>query len=213
MNLARAIATSLIAPAAVAQTLTIDIVPDQPLPLTGDIVTFDVIVSVSGLADANFGAFADLAFNVDVTDVGANGDPDYQYLSHGWNNANVMNGFGDTFNLDGTATDGAGITGAVGQNTPPPGNFTGGPNTSLSILAYSFQIQFNSPDLQAWLFQVELAGQTTTATGAPPFPGIFDWNHTGTVVSNALRIEHNTPAPGTAAGLVMAGLAATRRRR
>jgi len=198
-----ALAIAIAAGTANAQTLTIDIVADNPLPLTGDIVTFDVIVSVADLADANFGAFADLAFDLNIADVGANGTADYQFISHGWNNTNVINGFGDVFNIAGTATDGAGITGASAQNSPPPGNFTGGPNTSLSILAYTFQIQFNSPDLQAWELQAQLSGQTTTAFGSPPFPGIHDWNASGEVISNVLRVEHNTPAPGAAALLTI----------
>jgi len=211
MKFVLAIAIAAGTTAANAQTLTIDIVPDNT-QITGPgdaLVNFEVIVSVSGLADANFGAFADLAF-----DIGINDPIDgYTITGHGWDNTAVVNGFGDVFNIDGTATDGVGITGASAQNSPPPGNFTGGPNAALSILAYTFSIEFT--DLtgpRKVVTDFTLSGQTTTAFGSPPFPGIIDWNTQGEVIINNASIPF-FPAPGSASLLGLGGLLATRRRR
>ena len=202
------LAAAGVASTASAQTLTIDIIADNTeVTGAGDAtVNFDVVVSLSGLADANFGAFADLAFDVALADAG------YTFTGNGWNNLNVINGFGDAFNVAGTATDGAGIAGAVGQNSPPPGNFTGGPNASLSIVAYSFSIDVTDLSVRSFSTGFALSGQTTSAFGAPPFPGIQDWNASGEVVINDATINV-VPAPASAGLLGLGGLVAARRRR
>jgi len=202
------LAAAGVASTATAQTLTIDIVADNTqVTGAGDtVVNFDVVVSLSGLADANFGAFADLAFDVALADAG------YTFTSFGWDNTAVVNGFGDSFNLDGTAVDGSGITGASAQNSPPPGNFTGGPNAALSITAYSFSIDVTDLSARSFSTGFALSGQTTTAFGSPPFPGIQDWNASGEVIVNDATIEV-VPAPASAGLLGLGGLVAARRRR